>query len=343
MQNAKCKMLNEERAASAFNILHSAFCISVLTRKTPARPTVPPVVLRSTILFALTLALAHAANAQYPPTPGTGTFTLIENLEYANARGTSLQLDLRIPNEKGPHPVIVYLHSGAWIMGDRTGGPAIRQATRGYAVASIDYSLAPKNVWPSQIEDCKAAVRWLRANAARFDLDPERIGTSGDVPTLEGIELGNAQFSSRVKVVVDYYGPTDLLKLDAQKPPCSGPLDGNASFMPPSLLMGCSIQQCQERTRTADPMTYVTPDDPKFLIVHGLLDCLVPFQQSVMLHEALEAKGVDSTLILLPKGQHGGSEFDTQTMKETVSNFLDRNLRGPIGAAAPAKRRVVRH
>lgn len=253
--------------------------------------------------------------------------------------------------------MILYLHSGAWIMGDRTGGPAIRQATRGYAVASIDYRLAPANVWPSQIEDCKAAVRWLRGNAARFNLDPERIGvfgtssgghlaavlgTSGDVPTLEGIELGNAQYSSKVKVVVDYYGPTDLLKIENQKLPCI-PLDGNASFMPPSLLMGCPIQQCQERTRTAIPMTYVTPDDPKFLIVHGLLDCLVPFQQSVDLHTALEARGVESTLVLLPKGQHGGGEFDTQKMKETVSNFLDQNLRGPI-APQPStpRRRAIR-
>lgn len=312
----------------------------------------------SPIVIALTLALASTrpAAAQYPPTPGTGTFRLIEGLEYANARGVSLQLDLRIPDGPGPHPVIIYLHSGAWIMGDRTGGPAIRQATRGYAVASIDYRLAPTHVWPSQIEDCKAAVRWLRANAARFNLDPERIGvfgtssgghlaavlgTSGDVPTLEGIELGNAQYSSRVKVVVDYYGPTDLLKIEDQKLPCI-PLDGNAPFMPPSLLMGCPIQQCQEKTRTAIPMTYATRDDPKFLIVHGLLDCLVPFQQSVDLHVALEGRGVESTLVLLPKGQHGGPEFDTQKMKETVSNFLDQNLRGPITATSVTKRRAAR-
>ena len=295
--------------------------------------------------FVLIAALLAApALAQYPPTPGTGTFTTIEALEYANVDGNPLLLDLRIPDGPGPHPVIVYLHSGAWISGDRTGGPAIRQASRGYAVASIDYRLAPRYTWPAQIEDAKAAVRWLRANAARFHLDPERIGafgtsagghiaavlgTSADVPTLEGIRLGNAQFSSRVKAVVDFYGPTDLLKMEEQKIPCI-PLSGNASYMPPSLLMGCPIQSCPEKTATANPITYVTPDDPPFLIMQGLLDCLVPYKQSILLHDALRAKGVDSTLILLPNGEHGGSAFDEQKQKQAVSDFFDKNLRGPL-------------
>lgn len=324
-------------------------------RNSGAAASVCRVVIRPLVTF-LVLLLCLPVAAQYPPTPGNGTFTVIEGLEYANFRGQSLLLDLRIPDGRGPHPVILYLHSGAWISGDRTGGPAIRQASRGYAVASIDYRLAPRHIWPSQVEDAKAAVRWLRANAERFNLDPARVGvfgtsagghigavlgTSGDVPTLEGLELGNVQYSSRVKAVVDFYGPTDLLRLDEQKLPCI-PLSGNASYMPPSLLMGCPIQLCQEKTRTANPMTYVTPDDPPFLIMHGLLDCLVPFQQSVLLHEALEAKGVSSTLVLLPRGEHGGSAFDEQKQKETISAFLDQHLRGPI-VADPPKRRAARH
>jgi acetyl esterase/lipase len=303
--------------------------------------------------LALVVALAAHAVAQYPPTPGTGTFTTIEALEYANVDGKALLLDLRIPDGAGPHPVIIYLHSGAWISGDRTGGPAIRQASRGYAVASIDYRLAPQYIWPAQVEDTKAAIRWVRANASRFKLDPDRIGifgtsagghigavaaTSAGVALLEGLYLGNAQFSSSVKAVVDYYGPTDLLRLDEQKLPCI-PLDGNATYMPPSLLMGCPIQQCREKTATANPITYVTPDDPPFLIMHGMLDCLVPFQQSVLLHAALEANGVSSTLILIPAGEHGGNKFDEQKYKEAVSEFLDRNLRGPV---APPRRRAAR-
>ncbi|HEX8171950.1 MAG TPA: alpha/beta hydrolase [Thermoanaerobaculia bacterium] len=300
---------------------------------------------RSILLVAL-LGFATAALG--------GTFTTYSALEYASPEGERLLLDLRVPDGAGPHPVILYLHSGAWVTGDRTGGPALRQASRGYAVASIDYRLAPDSIWPSQIEDAKAAIRWLRANAARFHLDPNRIGvfgasagghlaavlgTSGGVDALEGLNEGNPQFSSRVRAVVDFYGPTDLLKLDEQKPACSSFLDGNAAFMPPSLLMGCSIQQCAEQTRTASPMSYITRDDPPFLILHGQRDCLVPWQQSVLLDQALRAAGVRSQLVLIPEGEHGGSAFDAPSYRKMVDDFLDQNLKAP----AAAKRRAARH
>ena len=304
-------------------------------------------------VFLLALVVSLPALGQYPPTPGTGTFATYEGIEYASAGGKRLLLDLRVPDVGGPHPVIIYLHSGAWITGNRTGGPAIRQARRGYAVASIDYRLAPQSIWPAQIEDAKAAVRWIRGNAGRFNLDPMRVGvfgasagghlasilgTSAGVEGLEGLSLGNAQFSSRVKAVVDFYGPTDLLQLDAQKLPCFG-VDGNSALMPPSLLMGCAIQECREKTATANPLTYITPDDPPFLIIHGMRDCLVPYQQSVILHEALQAKGVASTLILLPEGEHGGELFDDPVVKQAISDFLDRDLRGPL---VPRRRSVGR-
>lgn len=297
--------------------------------------------------FLLALVLFVFASAA-----SAGTFTTYEALEFANP-GEPLLMDLRVPDDPGPHPVILYLHSGAWIMGDRFGGPARRQATRGYAVASIEYRLAPAHIWPAQVEDAKAAVRWLRANAARFKLDPNRIGvfgtssgghigavlgTSGGVAALEGVELGNAQYSSRVQAVVDLYGPTDLLRLEEDKLPCI-PLDGNAPFMPPSLLMGCPIQQCQEKTRTASPMSYITPDDPPFLIMHGMLDCLVTYTQSVTLHQKLEAAGVDSRLLLIPTGDHGGRAFDEPKYQKAVDDFLDAHLRG----AVVGRRRAVGH
>lgn len=296
------------------------------------------------LLLTVLLACATVASA--------GTFHTYEALEYASPDGTPLLMDLRVPDGNGPHPVILYLHSGAWITGDRFGGPAIRQATRGYAVASIEYRLAPDHIWPAQVEDAKAAVRWLRANAARFSLDPNRIGvfgtsagghiaavlgTSGGVASLEGVALGNPQESSRVRAVVDLYGPTDLLRIEEQKLPCI-PLNGNASFMPPSLLMGCPIQQCKEWTRTASPMSYVTSDDPPFLIMHGMADCLVPYQQSVMLGDALQLAGVPSTLVLLPNGEHGGSAFDQSQYVQMIDAFLDANLKAPL----KTKRRAVR-
>ena len=299
------------------------------------------------MIRAILLSVALAAPAL------AGTYTTTTGLEYARIGNDSLQLDLRIPDGNGPWPVIVYLHSGAWITGDRTGGPVVRQATRGYAVASIDYPLAPQYIWPSQIEACKAAVRWLRANAARFNLDPSRIGvygtsagghlaamlgTTANRPEFEGLELGNPQFSSAVKVVVDLYGPVELLKIDEQKLPCYGNLSANSPLMPPSLLMGCPIQECKDKTETSNPINYITPDDPPFLIMQGLLDCLTPWRQSQDLYNALVAKGVSARLVILPTAQHADKQFDDPQYQKIVDDFLDQNLRGRL----VVRRRAVR-
>jgi acetyl esterase/lipase len=291
---------------------------------------------------ALHIFLAGAARA--------GTFTTYEALEFARPAGSApLLLDLRVPDGAGPFPVLVFLHSGAWISGDRSGGPAIREAARGYAVASIDYRLAPKFTWPAQIEDCKAAVRWLRANAARFHLDPSRVGvfgtsagghlaavlgTSAGRAELEGIDLGNAQFSSAVKAVVDLYGPVDLLKMDEQKLPCYPGLSANDSFMPPSLLIGCPIQSCPEKTATSNPIVYIDANDPPFLIMQGKLDCLTPWQQSQELFDALRAGGVLSKLVYLPTAQHADGQFDSAENRAIIDEFLDRNLMGVRRRAA---------
>lgn len=247
-------------------------------------------------------------------------------------------------------PVILFLHSGAWITGERTGGPAIREAARGYAVASIDYRLAPAYTWPAPLENCKTAVRWLRANATRYHLDPNRIAvfgasagghlgamlaTTSDRPEFEGLELGNPQFSSAVKAVVDFYGPTDLLKMDEQKLPCYPGLSANASYMPPSLLMGCPIQQCRDKTATSNPINYIKPNDPPFLIMQGQLDCLVPWQQSKILYDALIAKGVDASLVLLPTAQHTYAQFNEPRYQQMVDEFLDRTMK-------PYRRRASR-
>jgi acetyl esterase/lipase len=297
------------------------------------------------ILFGLLLTCAVSARA--------GSFTIITAIEYERVDGKPLLLDLRLPDDGGLHPVILFLHTGAWITGDRTGGPAIREAARGYAVASIDYRLAPAYTWPAPLEDCKAAVRWLRANAARYRLDPDRIAvfgasagghlaamlaTTAGHPEFEGLELGNPQFSSAVKAVIDFYGPTDLLQMDAQKLPCYPGLSANASYMPPSLLMGCPIQQCKEKTATSNPINYIARDTPPFLIMQGQLDCLVPWQQSKILYDALIANGIDATLVLLPTAQHADDQFNQPQYEAMVDAFLDRTMR----AAAPPRRRAAR-
>jgi acetyl esterase/lipase len=295
------------------------------------------------LLFLAVFVSAEVARA--------GSFTTFTAIEYESVDSKPILMDLRVPDDDVLHPVILYLHSGAWVTGDRFGGPVIREASRGYAVASIDYRLAPQYTWPAQIEDCKTAIRWLRANAARYRLDPNRIavfgtsagghlaamlGTTSNHPEFEAMELGNPQFSSAVSAVVDFYGPTDLLQLQDQSLHCYPGLDGNEYYMPPSILLGCPIQECKDKAATANPITYVSAGDPPFLIMQGMLDCLVPWRQSQILYDALKQNGVDATLVLLPTAQHSDRQFDQPKHQQTVDDFLDRTLRGP------KRRRAVR-
>lgn len=269
--------------------------------------------------------------------------TSLRDIEYANVDGKRLLLDLHLPSGAGPFPVILWVHGGGWIGGNKNGGPAIRQSARGYAVASINYRLSFEAKFPAQIEDCKAAVRWLRANAARYNLDANRIGawgssagghlvallgTSGGVTELEG---GGAHldFSSRVQAVVDWYGPTNLLKMQEQSLPCT-PIDHNSPLSPESQLIGCAIQSCPEQTERANPIRYVTPDDPPFLLMHGTLDCLVPPQQSQDLHDALRALELSSTLFFLEGAGHGGGAFSSADNQARVDAFFDLHLKAPV-------------
>lgn len=272
------------------------------------------------------------------------------DLEFANVGGMSLKLDLYVPGGPGPYPVVVGVHGGSWTSGTRDQNLSLTQLSRGYAVANIDYRLAPDFIYPAQIEDCKAAVRWLRANASTYRLNPNEIGviglsagghlaallgTTAGVAELEGPEAGNAGYSSRVQAVVDYFGPTDLLLLHDQAAACE-PGDPNDPTEPPSQLIGCPIQSCPDATEKANPIRYVSADDPPFLILHGTGDCLVPWQQSQILYDALKAQGLDAKLILVPFATHGDPVF--LLYQDRVNEFLDRTLK----ASHPRKRAIRR-
>ncbi|MCM2313791.1 MAG: alpha/beta hydrolase [Thermoanaerobaculia bacterium] len=304
------------------------------------------------LVFAV---LASAALAAPGDGAGPGAFpesSVYPAMEFARADGQSLFLDLFVPSGRGPFPVIVSVHGGSWASGTRDQGLAILQLDRGYAVANMDYRLAPASTWPAQVEDAKAAVRWLRANSGRFALDPGRIGvmglsagghigavlgTSHGVTALEGIELGNGGYSSEVQAVVDYFGPSDLLKLKQQALPCM-PGDPNDPAEAPSQLLGCTLPLCPEKAATANPITYVTPDDPPFLLLHGTSDCLVPWQQSQILHDALRKAGVRSKLIVIPFATHGDPLFLAPPIQQQVNEFLDEHLKGPRERRRPMRR-----
>jgi acetyl esterase/lipase len=268
------------------------------------------------------------------------SLTTFRDVEYTNVDGISLKLDLYVPNHEGPFPVVVWIHGGAWSSGDKSNPPALREVSRGYAVVSINYRLSSQAIFPAQINDCKAAIRWLRAHAAQYNLNPNRIaawgrsagghlaallGTSGDVSDLEDFSQGNASVSSQIQAVIDWFGPTDVLQMDAQALPCSS-ICHDCPNSPESRLVGCPIQTCPDRAARANPIRYITADAPPFLIHHGTEDCAVPPMQSQILYDALQLMGVDATLLYLEGAGHGGPEFRDPAILAEVDAFLDQKL-----------------
>ena len=228
-------------------------------------------------------------------------------------------------------PVIVWVHGGAWLAGSKEQCPAVRFVRKGYAAASVNYRLSQHAKFPAQIEDCKAAIRWLRANAKEYGLDTGHVGvwgasagghlvallgTTGSVKELEG-EEGNLDQSSRVQAVVDWFGPTDFLQMGGSH---------NDARSPESQLIGGAIQEHKDQVARANPITYVSKDDPPFLIMHGDQDRTVPFSQSELLAEALKKAGVEVTLKPIKGAGHGGRGFGSPENDKLVEDFFAKHL-----------------
>jgi acetyl esterase/lipase len=266
------------------------------------------------------------------PTLPPGT-VLHRDLEYVAGGHARNKLDLYLPTKADcPLPIIVWIHGGGWSGGSKEGCPAIRFVGKGYAVASINYRFSQHALFPAQIEDCKAAIRWLRANATKYNLDAGHIGvwgasagghlvallgTSGGVKELEG-NGGNLDQSSRVQCVVDWFGPTDFTKTGgAQDNPNS----------PWARLVGGPVRDRQELAKKANPITYIDKDSAPFLIMHGEDDKGVPMNQSELLDETLHKAGVESTLVRIPGNGHGGPGFTTPESWKKIEDFFDKHLK----------------
>ncbi|MBE3584306.1 MAG: alpha/beta hydrolase [Limnochordaceae bacterium] len=292
--------------------------------------------------FAAAGSAALPATAEPPMTPARANLRIIRDLTYATVNGKALLLDLYLPPEPaGPLPLIVWVHGGAWRSGSKENPRlALEMVYRGYAVASINYRLSQEAVFPAQIQDVKAAIRWLRANSSTYGLDPERIGAWGSsagghlvalLGTSGGVDLfdqggGNYDQSSRVQAVVDFYGPTDFLQINSMMEAGSLRDRPSAAYSALSLLLGGPIRDNLDKAAAASPITYITPDDPPFLIVHGKQDRTVPYQQSVIFYDALRRAGVEATLVILPEAQHGGPAFSDPQLLEQIADFFDRHL-----------------
>ena len=282
--------------------------------------------------------IAHPVMARRQPTE-VANVAIQRDLVYKRINGAVLTLDLYCPEKvSGPLPVIVWIHSGGWSRGRKERCPAVTLVQDGYAVASIDYRLTTTAPFPAQIEDCKAAVRWLRANASTYHLDPDHIGvwghsagghlaallgTSGGVRELEGTG-DNMSYSSRVQAVCVVSGPGDLLQLYRAATGPSG-TEINPKVKPAlEALIGVPVEENKTKAMAASPITYVSKDDPPFLIIHGEIDSTVPVSQAESFAAALKAAGVETTLEIAPGRGHGAGGPKFQPM---IKAFFDKYLK----------------
>lgn len=280
-----------------------------------------------------------AASSLEQPLPMSLT-SVYRDLPYMRDGGPSQRLDLYVPTPPAPRvwgnplttvtrrlPLIVWIHGGAWIIGRKEDTVPLEWLAQGYAVASIGYRLSGDAIFPAQLHDVKAAIRWIRAHADRYALDSSRIvvwgesagghlaallGTTGDVASLDVGE--HLDQSSSVKGVIDFYGNVDLVA-DASANPAIGTVKS-----PHSQLLGGPVLERRGLARQANPVTYVSKDDPPFLVVHGDADRNVPHAQSVLLVDALRAAGVPVTFYSVVGGGHG--DFADPRVRQLVTDFL---------------------
>ncbi len=272
------------------------------------------------------------------------------DVSYASDSLVGHRLDIYLPEVgEAPYAVIVVIAGSAFFGNDTKGrayqtmGVALRKA--GYAVVAINHRSSREAIFPAQIQDVKAAIRFIRANAGKYGFDASRIGITGDssgghlsamaglsggveqytvgehTQDLEGKVGGNPGVDSHVAAVVAWYPPTRFLVMNE----CGSPMDHDAPESPASILIGGPIQENPDLSTLADPITYVDPSDPPFLIVHGDADPVVPHCQSELLHAALEEAGVESKLIIVPGGGHGQGIWTPENVAEMVK-FFDTHL-----------------
>ena len=256
-------------------------------------------------------------------------------VEYSNPENEHLQLNLARPKQgDGPFPAVLCIHGGGFRAGKRESYDALclKLAERGYVAATITYRLAPKYQFPAAIHDTKAAVRWLRANAAKYRIDLERIGTTGgsagghlaqflavtaNVPQFEGLG-GNPEQSSAVACVVNVYGPSDFTK-------SYGKSVDAAQVLP--LWLGGDLTTAKAKHIHASPLYWVTPNAAPTLCIHGTEDKYVAHEQAVWMVDKLKAATVDAELLTLEGAGHGFKGPDVETAERALLTFFDKYLK----------------
>jgi acetyl esterase/lipase len=291
--------------------------------------------LTASILFLGFFTSSHlVAFAQKPPVVPDGV-VFESGIEYTNPDNQHLKLDVAFPKTgDGPFPAILCIHGGGFRAGARESydGLCIKLAEKGYVAVTITYRLAPKYPFPAAIHDSKSAVRWLRANAEKYKIDPKWIGVTGgsagghlaqflgvtgDVKEFEG-DGGNPDQSSKVACVVNVYGPSDFTK-------SYGKSVDAAEVLP--LFLGGNLEQARPLHIRASPLYWVTPNAAPTLCIHGTDDKYVAHEQAVWLVDKLKAANVEAELLTLEGAGHGFKGKDAETAETALIAFFDKHLR----------------
>ncbi|MCI0539754.1 MAG: alpha/beta hydrolase [Verrucomicrobiales bacterium] len=297
------------------------------------------------------------------------TVECVKDVSFGTGGTPPLRLDIYRPKKRGdaPLPVVIYIHGGGWMEGDKaekhSSDAALQLAEAGFFVASINYRLSGEAAFPAAIEDCKCAVRFLRAHGGQYGIRTERIGawgmsagghlslllgTSGGMTPLEGLG-GWAEQSSRVQAVVSFYGPTDLA-LRAGKhqrgkaEPKPRPDKRSGKRDPEGQFLGGTFAEKPKAYRLASPITHVTPDDPPTFLVHGAEDRGVPPEQSRRMADALKSAGVPAELVIVPGAGHGFYSLGADKVRELgqrAVEFFRRELSAnPATSTVPVKTQI---
>lgn len=271
------------------------------------------------------------------------------DLQYAGT-SESQKLDIFLPeNGSGPYPLVIHIHGGGFCFGDKRDGHIVKLLElldRGYALATINYRLAPEAIFPAAVCDCKAAIRFLRANAEKYNIDSKHFGViggsaGGNLSAIVGL-TGNgswfdkdiseyADVSSTVQAFVDWFGPTDFSVMDEEaRQNGFGMNDHNEAHSPESQYMGGELLSLNsDWINKANPMTYINEDMPPMLIQHGTKDRLVPFQQSEIFVKAIEEKLGKNRVEFIPIGgaDHEDPLYESEENIKNLWNFFDKYLK----------------
>jgi acetyl esterase/lipase len=251
---------------------------------------------------------------------------------YRNTGSIKLRADVYLPESDQPTTAIAWFAGGGFRLRDKllVRGSIFDQFHRGVAIISFEYTLADEAKWPAQAYDGKAAIRWLRSNANKFNIDPDRIfiggasagailsnvvaNSAGD-KSLDEAGRENANLSDSVSGVISFYTAADMTAHS------NWPAEDSSG----NFLTGCALEACRSKVESASPVKYVSADSPPALLFHGMGDVVIDYRQSILLQERLNEAGIDAQLVLRTDLVHGDRRFDEPAMSDLITRFLSNS------------------